>query len=255
MALNGVIYYITGDQYLTRLAVSLHSLRKVYSGHITIMLWRCKKQTIDFCNVIGSAFKASIKNIDPPLAVCKQDYFLVKSKLPLFSDYENTIYLDADTLVRKNIDELFDLANKNDFVVSNIEEWTKTKRTLERLMLWKCLYPKHVKSIQLNYIGINCGVFAFNRRSTLIKNWYNFAVKGKDLFVPDEDACALMLCDNKHILVSEKYNCMWKYRKPKSYEDFSIIHYHGNRHTRSHYWKDEYSQTLSKIKYLVNYSI
>ena len=211
---NGIIYYNHGGKFLARLMVSLYSLRQHYNGNVAIMVWNTNTDDLESCKSLAKKFSADIINVDCEVAKCKYDYFLVKTRLPLYSKFDNTIYIDADTIILHNFDELFKKIDKNDFVVVNIGRWTRRKRSITRLLEYANIYPKNVEYRIQNYVAINCGVFGFNKRSTLVQKWYDFALPCKDFRIPDEDTCSLMLKDHKHKLISEKYNSIWKIRKP-----------------------------------------
>ena len=240
--MNGIIYYNTGVSYAARLLVSLYSLRKHYAGKISILSWGDKSHTM--CAPIATAMNADLIKINPLIAHSNTPQFLAKTKLPQYSPYVNTLYIDADTLIVNRIDELFDIINKWQFVVTSIDGWNTTgKRMHERLNDWSNLFPILVKQA-FQYKGvINCGVFGFNKNSPILREWYDTAVKGKDLYVPDEVACQLLITKYRHKLLSDQYNCMFKYCSNKSAK---IIHYHARKHTGDNRWLSTYHEVVNK---------
>lgn len=240
---NGIIYYNTGTRYAVRLLVSLYSLRKYYKGRVSILSWGIESHNI--CAPIAIAMNAELIKINPLMEVSKWPYFLVKTKLSQYSPYANTLYLDADTLVLNKIDELFDIINEWQFVVTKVNnEWNTTDaRMYPRLNAWQNLFPELVKRAY-EYDGtINCGVFGFNKKSPLLTEWYDVAVKGKNLFVPDEVACQLLITKHKHKLLDNQYNCMYKYCRNKTAK---IVHHHARKHVKDKRWIRVYNEVIEK---------
>lgn len=239
---NGIIYYNVNTSYAVRLLVSLYSLRKYYKGKVSILSWGSESHNI--CAPIAAATNADLIRINPVIAASKTPQFLVKTKLPQYSPYINTLYLDADTLVVNKIDELFDLINRWQFVVTSIDGWSTTdKRIIKRLDEWSNTFPILVKQAYLYKNVINCGVFGFNKSSPILNEWYNTAVRGKDFFVPDEVACQLLITKYKHKLLNNQYNCMFKYCNNKNPK---IIHYHARKHVEDRRWLYTYNEVVNK---------
>jgi len=220
-----VLYYNAGNSYLTRLAVSISSLRNVYTGNTTIL---CDAGSFTECSRIAKYFSAECKAVDFSMSDRNTRLFN-KTVLHQFTSYPTNLYLDADTLVVKDPGKLFKAVEANEFVVTQFADWTpKTTVVEKRIREWKDIMPID-KAMEYPY-AINTGVFAFTKDSGIMKAWFNAAVKGADLFIPDEISCQVLLPDFKHFTANASFNTSCKYgrmnRKTK------IIHYHGNKHCR-----------------------
>lgn len=244
--MNGVIYYNTGISYLVRLLVSAYSLRRFYSGDIAILSWGDASHYIS--SQIAKAVNAQLIRINPQIESSDSPQFLVKTRLHEFSPFVNTLYLDADTLILKKIDNLFPIIKTHSFLASTVDGWKTTDEHIRtRLEGWRGFYPQHVKKALKFGRVINCGVMGFNRTSTLLKSWYKFTLPGKNLFVPDEIACQLLLTEHPHTLVDSRYNCMSKYCNI-GYET-KIVHYHARKHCtmpQAKNWLGVYYEVISK---------
>jgi hypothetical protein len=250
---QGVIYYNFGLSYLVRLAVSISSLRKSYDGMTTIL---CDKSSIEECKKIADYFKIDVKEVDFS-AENRNGRLFNKTLLHKYTPYQATAFLDADTLIIKDFHRLLDEAEENEFTAVQFADWTpKTSVIEKRIREWRDIvsvdkaleYPK----------AINTGVFAFKKDSTLMKNWYELAVKGEKFFIPDEISCQILLTEYNHSVMDSTYNTSCKYgsigRRTK------IIHFHGNKHCRkengqylfhSDLWYKEFD-SIKKLDFVKN---
>jgi len=72
---------------------------------------------------------------------------MAKTRLQEFTPYENTLYIDSDTLVMAPIDELFDLIEQHHMLVTSMKRWTtKDVRISRRINTWASLYPDLIKA-------------------------------------------------------------------------------------------------------------
>jgi len=223
---HGVVYYNANKGYLVRLAVSLSSLRRVYSGSVTIV---CDNNSYEECKEIGEKFNANVKKVDFSLEG-RNGVLFNKTLLHKHTPYKTNIFLDSDTLVvKETISKLFKAANEHDFVATQMVDWTpKTGVVKKRIQSWNEIVDIN-KALEYPY-AVNTGVFAFKTESKLMKDWYDLAVKGKDFFIPDEVSCQIMLPTHKHTTVGASFNTSCKYGT--IHRKTAIIHYHGNKHCR-----------------------
>jgi len=224
--MNGIIFYNIGFKMLVRLSVSLYTLRRNYSGDVTVI---CDEDSFNKCKKITDLFDVNILKVKNDLTG-KNIPFLNKCLLHKFSPYDNTIFLDCDTLILKNFDELFDYFKNYEFFTTKFSSWTINKIISKRIKAWTPYFPNLIKPA-LNFgFAINTGVFGFRKDSKLMNDWFSYAVKGKDLFIPDETSCQLILHKYNHKLVSHNYNTSCKFDKIT--DDTRIIHFHGRKHCR-----------------------
>jgi hypothetical protein len=64
-----------------------------------------------------------------------------------------------------------------------------------------------------------------------MKDWFGMAFKGRELFIPDETCCQLMVPQYPHVIADHRFNCSYKYDNPDD-PDIRVIHYHGRKHCR-----------------------
>jgi hypothetical protein len=228
---KGVIYFNSGSKCLTRLTVSIWSLRKYYNGPITIISTgdESNKFCLNFKN-----YNIDVKCVNfPNIPEGKNSVFLQKASVNDHTPYDISIFLDSDTIVKGNIDELFELADKHDFAIPQFCNWTtETRAIVKRTESWRNIYPNLVENALKPAPAINCGIFAFKKNCEFMKDWCKNVTPGRDNFIPDETGMQVVLHKYKHIVVDQKFNCSCKYSNPKD-KDIRIIHFHGRKHCRT----------------------
>jgi lipopolysaccharide biosynthesis glycosyltransferase len=230
---RGVIYYNKGTKCLIRLLVSINSLRKHYTGPVTII--SNGEESHRVCKQISeiAEYNLNYKEFDSSfIPEGSSTVFLETTLAHTYTPYDITIWLDSDTLVRGSIDELFDLAEEHDMVVPHFAGWSTQKGNIsKRIRYWEQWYPNLIEDA-INYgSAINCGVIAFKNSSEFMKNWYKHTLPGRDSFIPNETCMQVILPQYKHKLVEGKFNCSCKYG-PVHDADTRVIHYHGRKHVR-----------------------
>ena len=184
---------VKGIDYIKEAVFSAMSLKK-HNPDANITLITDKKIETDvFTNVI-------ISN-DMSLR-CKQNELLK-------SPYEKTLYLDTDTYVNHNLDDIFDLLNKYELVGCN--DYSR-KRTLKEI-------PEYMK-IPYCFSELNGGVFGykkcdnFNKFIELWKHYYN---KYKHKMLWDQPSLRISLWEsNIHLyILPNEYNRRGKQTKEK----------------------------------------
>jgi hypothetical protein len=227
---NGIVYLNSGTSCLPRLLVSIDSLRRNYTGDITLVQFG--EEGLDICCLLQDEYKFNIVCPSEKIVERKQ-HFLEKTRLHKYVDYDNSLFIDSDTLIQQDVSELFEEIGRNHFVVPRFSDWAMSKGVIrKRTGPWKNYAPDlHSKLCSSNLPSINVGVFGFNRDSELMSNWYDFTCKFKNTFIPDESACHLLVHKFKNKIISNIYNysCS-KDRSP--IEGAKIIHYHGKKHCR-----------------------
>jgi hypothetical protein len=229
---KGVIYFNLGSKCLLRAIVSIHSLRKHYDGPIAI---------ISTGDVSNSLCKSLFKNTNIQIIEAvfskslegKNDVYLKKASVNDWTPFDISVFLDADTLVRGPIDELFDLAEKHDFVVPQFTHWTTTgtKAIKRRIEGWETIYPELMEDAHSFGPAVNCGVFAFKKNTEFAVKWCDDIKPGRSNFIPDETGMQVVLHKYKHTVCDQKYNVSCKHSDPYD-KDAKIIHYHGRKHCR-----------------------
>lgn len=241
---NGVIYYNRGNSCVLRLIVSIKSLRKYYNGNITLLLEGCDLN--QFSEFIQSN-DISIVNLDTD--TCNNSYVrkIIVSQL---SPYDKTIFIDADTLIVGNIDEIFDDIENHDLVVTKFSNWVSSGRTISsRINKFSKYLSEEDLQKAINYgPAINTGVYGFKKNSKIFDEWIKLAKIGQNnnIYIPDEVACQALLHKYNVKIIDAKFNVSAKYGENE--QDKRIIHYHGRKHCKkfklSEYWILEFIEIL-----------
>lgn len=245
---RGVIYYNHGTRALLKLMVSIHSLRKVYTGPVTII---AHGSGLEECKELSKLYNVDFKEATVLQEQGRKFVYLNKCLYHKETPYDVTIALDNDTLIQRDFTELFDLAGKNEFAIARFSNWLTTGRfIITRIASWSDIYPDYIQGAYAYKYAINCGVIAFSKNSKLMADWFNLAQKGRNIsFIPDEICCQIILHRYPHILVDSSFNTSCKYDKITP--ETKIIHYHGQNHCKhnSRYWYKEYNEISSQLKY------
>jgi hypothetical protein len=247
---EGLIYYSKGKRVAARLAVSIHSCRKHYSGPITII---SDSEGYTLNKAIADNLNSDIIKVD----LNDSHALLNKCLLGTVTPYDRTIFLDADTLVINKFDELFTLIDKYQFLIPQFTTWSaKATPIRRRILAWKDIYPKDSK-IALSFPhALNTGVFAFSKDSQFNKDWYKLAIPGRGQYIPDEMSCQIMISKYTHLVISKDYNTSCKYDQlcPTT----KIVHYHGRKNCR---WDEDNKKWLfnadlwiKEFKEIMNYT-
>jgi hypothetical protein len=140
---KGVIYYNVGRGSLVRLAVSISTCVKHYpKEQITIL---ADYEGYDDCKKMAEHFGVNVKLIELE-TLDKKEILLNKCLAHTYTPYDNTIFIDADTIILNSFDELHDAADEDEFVVTQFSDWT-TKRSVirKRIKEWKPIFPEMMK--------------------------------------------------------------------------------------------------------------
>jgi len=238
---RGVIYYNIGLKMLVRLSCSINSLRRIYSGNVSIL---ADEIGYPECKVIGNHFGVDVVKVN--LTKDKKNAALLnKCLLHTVTPYDISIFIDSDTIVYKPFFELFDLAKIHGFVTTSFSNWTTKRGTIyRRIKAWRELLPNYMDNAMKEAPAINTGTFAFRKDSTLMKDWYDVAVQRYDSYIPDETACQVILHRYPNLVVSKNYNTSCKYDSPLT-DEKKILHFHGRKHCRiNHKGEYEYNSNL-----------
>lgn len=228
---NGIVFFNAGEKCIVRLIVAIYSLKEHYDGDITLI--SMGDESHNHCEYIADYFNCNLIKLDKFLYIDKY-YWYEKSRINEYSSYDNTLFIDSDTLTQKNPSILFEEIEKEDFIVPQFSDWTVEKGIIKnRLNKWKDIDSKLLeKTLQSGMESVNVGVYGFNKNSELMKNWFNFTIqKTEDVTLPEESTCHLLLNKYKGKIIDSLFNYSCKHEK-KNVNDAYIIHYHGRKHCR-----------------------
>ncbi len=181
-----------------------------------------KNVSIDFCDV-----KAELQKIQKKLVV--RDYYSLTTYyrifIPdLFKQYDKIIYIDSDTIILKDVAEMYKY-NLGDNYVGAIADYAVSRTKI---------FKEYVESV----LGIsssayfNAGVLLMNSRQFRIKNMraqfvellntYSFVV------AQDQDYLNI-LCRDKVLWIDSKWNVQASETAERPYKEIGLIHYNFAR--------------------------
>ncbi|MCE9531545.1 MAG: class I SAM-dependent methyltransferase [Planctomycetes bacterium] len=224
----GVILYNRGTKCLIRMLVCLHSLRKWWSGPITVVLEGDHPEEI--CIAIRR-FGAEI------LQTCATDrhVFLRKVEVCIASTFERTLWLDSDTIVCGSIGEIFDALDEHEVVTPHFASWwSDGPRIRKRIRRYTGLCPDDwIAEAERHHPAVNMGVLAFRRGSAFLAPWLELSKKGVDnkVFLPEEIAFQILFPRFNVGIIEPKFGVSVKFGN--DVEDVRVVHYHGRKHVHS----------------------
>ena len=227
---RGIIYYLVASKRNAVAIVSLWALRKFFTGNVHVLTsaehdWDIVSRRI----VEDERLGLSISHV-PVVPVRRHAVNVTKTWLHRYSPFEETIFLDADTIPIKHFGELWPLANE--MVLTQFANWVSTGSKIKsRVNWWAGLRPALVsKSLANNDEAVNTGVFAFAKATKMLEPWHQITLAGAKTFIPDEIAAQLIYKDYHHRLLDDRFNCSPHYGV--NVGDVRIWHCHGGKHLR-----------------------
>ena len=119
---EGVLYLFCGMGAAERLVVSIHTLRQHYDGEVTVACTGEPEREL-----VASMGPLEVKSLSAPKIGQRNGHYVTKSTMPKWSPYDTTVFLDADTIVCKPIDRLFEESRKG-LVLTQFCTWISTGR-------------------------------------------------------------------------------------------------------------------------------
>lgn len=235
---RGVCYFNINTKCLVRLLVSLHSLRKHYSGSVTILNGGGDD---GICDRIGRACGADVLSI-PIVQRRKHTAYTTKAGLWKFSPYETTLLIDSDTVVAGKVEPLLELGEKSPgIVVTRFADWISTGRCMSgRISKWRGVKCDGIDveqliddSLDAPHAAINTGVVCWDKTygREFLQDWDRLTVAGWLCPFGDELAAQILLRKHKHTLIDDRCNCSPLYGTNKN--KAVIWHHHGSKHLRA----------------------
>lgn len=225
---RGVVYLLCGAKHAERMAVSWLTLRDHWQGPVTVGV------TDDDCQAVAERAKGlDIEVRRVPLSKARRhSAYLNKTLVPQWTPYDESVFLDGDTMIVAPIDDLFG----RPLVITSFGEWqTQGRRMSGRINRWRgrTAYIDALVDRQLHrpYPAINTGVFAFRRGLPFLSLWHTVTKAGAGLHMTDELAMQLLHSEIEECLVmDDRWNCSPIYGTHS--DDVKIWHFHGGKHPR-----------------------
>ena len=244
----GVLYLFSGMGAAERLVVSIHTLRQHYDGMVYVACTGDPEREI----VAAIDDQLNVKTVSLPRIGNRNGHYVTKSTLPKWSPYDVTVFIDADTIVCKPIDRLFEEARKGLFVTQFVESWISTGRKMssrissaahkpdidhrhEFLSGWieaQCQEQLRIKPTDAaEYPALNTGVLGWKKGHAALALWHEVTIQIGNRFMADELAMQLILPNVDATVLPEIWNASPLHGECKP-EDVVIWHFHGRKHVK-----------------------
>lgn len=232
---SGVVMLLSSREYASRLVVCLLSLRRWYTGPVTLfvteddMLWFGIKFERD------NRLDCEVRRIPASLHTSTSAY-LLKLQAITMSPYSRTVFLDADMIVCGDISPLFPLSGEQ-VVVTQFANWVTTSNPVKsRILQWlrlpfDCELSRRISTALEGYCAINTGALGVDLKSFDIEEWLRMALLGRNCTLFEEIALQLLLPDTAHRFLDCRFNCSAVYAPMTS--NVRVWHFHGGRHLAS----------------------
>lgn len=238
---RGVILFNAGRKLLVRAAVCLSTLRRHWTGPVTLLVDRNELRTDDSPHIRAMCrhWAVDFSPVKFETGEGRNRAFLNKCLLHTVTPYSVSLLIDLDCVAQGDISPMFAAAERAEFAVCRFADWTVRGKIAKRIANWNGILPASVMSAAAEYpAAINTGVFAFRRDAQLMRYWWDYAVRGRESWIPDETCCQAMLAAYPHELMSARFNASCRYGK--ELDSAAIIHYHGSKHCRFRENTDEF---------------
>jgi len=243
---RAVVYFNKGTKCLVRMALSIASLREVHKD-IDVVVYN-QGEAHPFLLDVCESFRTKIVTLpdsdDKPLV---SKVFMLK-----YLEHDHVVFLDADTLVLKPLDQLFSWTEEHGMVFVNFEDWFTRGKTIQgRIVGWRGLVKDAFIEQALNYgTAINTGVFGIKKNHPMIDVWCDLVPHGakRNLFIPDEISAQILIPSFPHYLAPKEYNRSARYGRR---EGAVVAHYHGRKHVGkwelSKVWRNFFWEQKDKL--------
>jgi hypothetical protein len=235
---KGVIYIAyTNIKFINEAIFSATSLKK-HNPNLSVTIFTDYKLTNNCFDIVNTLPKDSFK------FRCKQNFLID-------SPYENTLYIDTDTFINDNIEDMFDLLEK--FDVCMVHDYARKRIINEKNPNIPSGYYFNRNSdymkIPYSFPEYNGGIMLYKKNDKVInfiKYWKNKYEEMKHLTPYDQPSLRISLwnCDIKIHSLPIEYNCRSKKIKEKNINYRNKGIFQDNHLTpRIFHWHD-----ISKLK-------
>ncbi len=252
---RGLIYLLTGPAHAARMVVSLWNLRKHNPDlPVTIYTTHDVSRGVALCCITDDRLGDIQIRQTTELAIKKNRQFITKVHLCPIAPYDTFIYLDCDTLPMADVSPLLDAAEEHEFCATQFCNWVTTGPKIQsrlnnlhdcvlehnQLVVTNVEYPEddldrmlaRCSDIERPLPSVNGGIFATQRNSPLLRDWYNLSMAGRRGFICDESALHLVLTSHRStVLEGGQWNCSG-HLGGEIEGPIKIWHFHGEKHIK-----------------------
>ena len=234
LADRGVLFLISGNRHLNVLVVAIHSLRKSgWQGSIHIACGDDAAEPVvrmiakdERLRGYGDITWKRWKKPDEQ----RNDKYRQKTFMDQLTLFEQTVYLDADTLVLGSIEPLFQFG-PHAVTLTQFSDWSSNGRKIpNRILPWRDVAPADVdEMISKPYPAINTGVMAFDRSEAsqkFFQEWRELTAK-RICFICDELSCQLIFHRHACRVLDDRWNASPIHSERARGGQAVILHGHG----------------------------
>lgn len=241
---RGIVYLMSGPAHLPYLVCSIFTLRRWWTGDVTVFAWPESYHIVRrMAEDKGLGIRCVMR--EPAYRGKKNSQFLDKIRLmQQLTDYNENLYLDADTTIHGEIVPLFKSVQEFGFVATQFNSWMSSgqipRNRVKRLREFPKIDQGLVEEILEGWWpSVNGGVFACWPDSPVLPLWERWTVEAISVFIADEAVLHLMQpkfypAGQIMTIMGGHYNCSPMRFQPKGLadEDVVIRHGHGDSFTR-----------------------
>ena len=192
---RGALYIVFGDNFIKEMLYSVESLKK-YNPDLHVTVFSNKE--------INSSLIDNVRVIDVKHMRPKIDYI---HETP----YEETIFLDTDTIINHSLNDAFDILNKYDIALAH--DLARKRKKFNNVI------PEY-EAIPYSFSEINTGVIVFKNNDNikkLFENWRHYFYKYYNVVPWDQPSFRISIwnCDAKLYIFPVEYNVRSKSNREK----------------------------------------
>lgn len=232
---RGVLYLISGSKHLNVAVVSAYSLRKSgYTGSIHIAVGDDAAQEVVSRMAQDNSLHGPYRNFtwhrwQPPTGQ-RGDNYRAKTFMDGLSPFDETVFLDADTVVRGSLDPLF-TPEPFGVTLTAFSDWKSNGRKIPgRIKGWTDVAADDVaEMLSKPYPAINTGVLSWRKSeeaNKFFRAWQELCAR-KNVFINDEITAQLIFWRHAVRVLDSRWN-----HSPvhDNRTDWTISHFHGKKH-------------------------
>ena len=273
MSDSGILYMIVGRKHHPVLVVSIFSLRKHWQGPVHIAAGDEAGEEIAklICHddrLHGKDGRTTWERWSPPTEPRGATYYS-KCWMQELSPFDQTVFLDADTIIEKPLDVLFEFDGANSapmrtrdpgcfsmggwrINLTRFASWPSNGRKITgRLKPWAVHAPFDYRTMTTqNLPAINTGVVSFDKSEQageFFRDWKETCKKNVS-FICDELAAQLIFHRHAVRVVDARWNASPIHCDDATNEAAVVRHFHGRKHVNRwegrRYWLPVYNECV-----------
>lgn len=234
MSTRGVCYMLTGAKHGAQLAVGVYALRLRYHGPVALIAGNEAGERI--CRLIDEDPRSGDTTVirwDAPTGGGKGLQHCNKTRLTELMPFQEAVFLDCDTLVVGDFEQLFPRRGTEEVVLTQFADWWSNGRKIKaRTEPYREVLPVEVARCQAaRYPAINTGTFGISKRSKAYVRRWQEGSQARPKFMCDELVAQVIFPDFPHRVLGEIFNCSpifsWPRHGPPCDANVRIWHGHG----------------------------